>query len=102
MTVIGNEIMITEPNYLIQTNPTPQGSNFGQVMNGVETMARAAGNVAGIFDPMGLSAMMGSLENLVQEQMAIQIAMQQVTFESNVSKSDHEMRMAPIRNLRTS
>ena len=106
MTTIGNEIMIGDPNYLIQAQPLPTGSvlggsGFQKAMNDVGNVAGGLGQIAGVLDPTGLLAT-SSLENLINEQMAIQIAMQQVTFESNVSKSDHEMRMAPIRNLRTS
>ena len=39
---------------------------------------------------------------LIERQMAVQGAMQQFSMESNVRRSEHETRMAPIRNMRLS
>ena len=46
---------------------------------------------------------LGTIDNfssLMQQQMLWQIEMQYYTAESNISKSKHEVAMAPIRNLR--
>lgn len=67
-------------------------SSFSNILNGALDMA------ANIVAP-GL----GTIDNfgsLMQQQMLWQIEMQYYTAESNISKSKHEVAMAPIRNLR--
>jgi len=49
----------------------------------------------------GLNPFMGTgLEDLLNQQMQIQLLMQHVSMQSNILRSQHEMEMAPIRNMR--
>ena len=43
---------------------------------------------------------LGELKGLIEMQMDFQRQMQEVTMLSNIEKSKHESRMAPIRNIR--
>lgn len=65
---------------------------FSNVLQGtIRTAAGAISSGAGInFDYAGL----------LQQQMQLQSEMQAISLESNVEKTKHETRMAPIRNTR--
>lgn len=41
-----------------------------------------------------------SYQALIERQMQVQLEQQQVTFTSNIERSQHESRMAAVRNLR--
>lgn len=67
-------------------------NNFSDILSGALDMA------ANVVAP-GLGTI-DNFSSLMQQQMLWQIEMQYYTAESNISKSKHEVAMAPIRNLR--
>lgn len=82
---------------MLRYAPEPR-STLGQWAN---TAASTVSNVAsaavggGFFpDPTG------DLGALLQQQIQIQLQMQVWTAQSNISKSEHEIQMAPVRNMR--
>lgn len=73
--------------------PEPRNNNsnfsFSDVMG---TVSGIAGSMIGI-DPQ--------YQNLLMTQMQMQQQMQQVSLVSNIQRSEHESKMAAIRNVRT-
>jgi hypothetical protein len=70
------------------------GSTFQNVFRGL---------VSGVSDMgIGGAATLGSFENLLNTQMYWQLQMQEWTAKSNIAKSQHEIAMAPVRNIRVS
>lgn len=86
--------------YLPQNTVSGVGA-FSDVMQGVESLAKTAGSfltggvIGGVSD-------IGGFQQLLNQQMEVQLAMQTTSMQSNVEKSKHETRMAPIRNIRVS
>jgi hypothetical protein len=88
---------------LMRQPPEPRNSagRWGQVL--ASTLSSAAGTVLGATGVGGIGGGLGDVsqfQDLLGEQMRIQLIMQTVTMESNISKSKHEIEMAPIRNMR--
>ncbi len=79
---------------LLRALPTPKNTaaSFGQ--NLVSTGLNVASELVSGGDL--------SLTDLLNTQIQVQREMQVISMASNVSKSEHEMSMAPIRNLRLS
>lgn len=82
---------------LLRYAPQPRGSGgswLQSATSAITTTLGAAANVAtGVDNSM-------TLTNLLNQQIAIQQEMQQISMLSNIAKSHHEMEMAPIRNMR--
>ncbi len=83
--------------------PRPQSSglkSFGEVLKaagsiGTRVLNTTAGGAFG-------GAIGGDFMSLIDQQMKMQTEMQQVTMLSNIERSQHESKMAPIRNIRLS
>ena len=73
--------------------PDPSTSTSDGLVSALENTASAAAGVLSGAD-------MGNLENLINTQMKFQEQMQAITMVSNIEKSKHDTRMAPIRNIR--
>lgn len=81
---------------LFRVAPEPRNS-LGSAM---KSLASSGADLVGDVLP-GLNPFMGTgLEDLLNQQMQIQLLMQQVSMLSNISRSQHEMEMAPVRNMR--
>lgn len=64
-------------------------------VRGIEAATSLVGG--GSSDPVSLSP---SYQELINRQIETQLEMQQVTFISNIERSEHESRMAAVRNIR--
>lgn len=60
----------------------------------------ALGATLGGTTGVGTDGPLGNLENLIQVQIQVQAQMQQFNMYTNILKSEHESRMAAIRNIR--
>ena len=74
--------------------PSSTGIGFSDV---VDTVKSIAGEIGGV--PLQAT---GSFEQLIQAQIQAQLEMQTTSMISNLEKSKHETKMAPIRNIRVS
>lgn len=77
--------------------PEPR-SSFG---SWAQVAGSTVGSVAGAAAGAGLGLGLGTdLTSLLNQQIQIQQEMQVISMQSNISRSQHEMEMAPIRNMR--
>ena len=82
---------------LLRYPPEPR-SSFG---NWAQLAGSTVGSVANTAAATGLGLGLGTdLTSLLNQQIQIQQEMQVVSMQSNISRSQHEMEMAPIRNMR--
>lgn len=82
---------------MLRYAPEPR-SSFG---NWAQVAGSTLGSVAGTAASTGLGFGIGTdLPALLNQQLQIQQEMQVVSMKSNVMRSQHEMEMAPIRNMR--
>lgn len=72
-------------------------ASFGSVLSGIGRLVGGAASGVARFSGAELPS---ELTDLINQQMSLQIQMQQVSMISNIEKSKHETRMAPIRNIR--
>lgn len=78
---------------LSRLTPTPS-STAGRMFNGVlNTVKNVASEVTGV-------AVGNDLQSLLEEQMRVNAMSQSITLQSNIEKSNHDSRMAAIRNVR--
>ncbi len=84
---------------LVRQPPEPRNSagQWGQVL--ASTLSSATGTVLGATTGGALGSA-SQFADLLDQQTQIQLIMQTVTMQSNISKSEHEIEMAPIRNMR--
>ena len=75
----------------IQPEPKVKGSSFLNVAKSV---------LGAVADTAIDSAVPGDINALLEKQMAMQMRMLQTSMISNVSKTQHEASMAPVRNIR--
>lgn len=81
---------------LFRTAPEPRNS----LGSAVKSLATTGANLAGDLLP-GLDPFLGTgLDSLINQQIQIQLLMQQVSMVSNIARSQHEMEMTPVRNMR--
>lgn len=75
---------------------TESSSGFSDVLNTVGDTLSTVGNVAG-----SVFGMQSEFQDMIGLQIYWQQQMQKVTLTSNIIKSEHETKMAAIRNVRT-
>lgn len=82
---------------MLRYPPEPR-SSLGQWASAATSAVRQVASAtlgAGFFpDPTG------DLGSLLQQQIQIQLEMQVWTARSNIARSEHEIQMAPVRNMR--
>jgi len=92
----GNLGVSVNASSLFRTAPEPRNS----LGSAVKSLAATGADIMGSVVP-GLDTFVGTgLDTLLNQQMQIQLMMQQVSMVSNISRSQHEMEMAPVRNMR--
>ena len=80
-----------------QPEAAASGSSiFKQLMQGATNVLSAAGGVAGQY----ISNMATTNNELIMMQIQMQQEMQKTSMISNIEKSKHETKMAPIRNIK--
>lgn len=76
-------------------SPQPRnGLDFGETVG--KMFSATTATLSGVAGLGGMTDIPG----LLNKQMEIQVIMQLVSMESNISRSKHETEMAPIRNMR--
>jgi hypothetical protein len=81
----------------VAAEPLTQGvSQFSSYLSG------GHGSPVGPGSTTPFATEIGELKDLMSQQTALQFQMQKISLESNLIKSDHEMRMAVIRNTQAS
>src|SRR5687768_17501460 len=78
--------------------PEPKGSGAA-FHRALEVAGDVAGSVLGK-SGFGVSGLDAGLQDLLNRQMELQKQMMLVSMHSNIEKTDHDTRMAPVRNLR--
>ncbi len=92
----GNLGMSVNASSLFRTAPEPRNS----LGSAVKSLAASGADLVGGVVP-GLDPFLGTgLDSLINQQIQIQLLMQQVSMVSNIARSQHEMEMAPVRNMR--
>jgi hypothetical protein len=82
---------------MLRYPPEPRSSTG----NWAQVAGSTLGSVAGTAASAGLGLGLGTdLTGLLNQQIQIQQEMQVISMQSNISRSQHEMEMAPIRNMR--
>lgn len=82
---------------LLRYPPEPR-SSFG---SWAQVAGSTVGSIANTAANSGVGLGLGTdLTSLLNQQIQIQREMQVVSMQSNISRSQHEMEMAPIRNMR--
>ena len=79
--------------YIMPEPRSSIGNTFGNVLRSAASVAATA---------TGFGGFGGGVYALLDQQMQVQREMQTISMISNVERSKHEMRMAAIRNMRTS
>jgi len=114
---ISRQELTTAPQHSAQTTqPASTGVDFGKVLTaGVGIAASVAGKSLGASSIGGLigggGASLGNVNNdldrqqvqfaeMIQIQNRMQVQNMEVTMVSNVSKTEHETRMAAVRNIK--
>jgi hypothetical protein len=92
----GNLGVSVNASSLFRTAPEPRNS----VGSAVKSLAATGANLMGDVLPGLDTFATGGLDVLLNQQMQMQLLMQQVSMSSNIMRSQHEMEMAPIRNMR--
>jgi hypothetical protein len=95
----GSAALMLEGSSALRFAPQPRGSSgLSAAAEKVFSVAASAASAAasGFTGVGGLTDIPG----LLNKQMEIQLIMQLVSMESNISRSKHETEMAPIRNMR--
>jgi hypothetical protein len=92
----GNLGVSVNASTLFRAAPEPRNS----LGSAVKSLAATGAGVVGDILP-GVNPFLGTgLEDMLNQQMQIQLLMQDVSMRSNILRSQHEMEMAPIRNMR--
>ena len=78
-------------------SPEPSSSFLQRVGTTARNVAGFAGSAA---EMAGSVALGGEFSGLLQAQTDAQMQLMQITMQSNLSRTDHETRMAAVRNLR--
>lgn len=92
----GNLGVSVNASSLFRTAPEPRNSLGSAVKSLAASGADLMANVMPGLDTFAT----GGLDVLLNQQMQIQLLMQEVSMRSNILRSEHEMEMAPIRNMR--
>lgn len=92
----GNLGVSVNASTLFRAAPEPRNSLSSAVKSLAATGSDFMGGVLPGLDPFAGAG----LDTLLNQQIQIQLVMQKVSMASNIARSQHEMEMAPIRNMR--